>query len=114
MAMVLLLRFRWLSLALPRPIPRFFKSQTSSLFPDIVNEETWILETDPLLMRALDVTTVSQKFQVVIPKRVRKLFAHRPGQTLQVIALPGRITLVPTQSPADRRGFLQGNGHLPA
>ncbi len=55
-----------------------------------------------------DVTTVSPKFLVVIPKRVREQFGLSPGQTLQVIALPGRIKLVPTQSPGELRGFLQG------
>jgi hypothetical protein len=44
----------------------------------------------------------------VIPKRVREQFGLSPGQTLQVIALPGRIALVPTQSPVALRGFLQG------
>jgi len=44
----------------------------------------------------------------VIPKRVREPFGLSPGQTLQVIALPGRIALVPTQSPVALRGFLQG------
>lgn len=57
---------------------------------------------------AMDVTTVSSKFQVVIPRRVREQFGLSPGQTLQVIALPGRIELVPTRSPAALRGFLQG------
>ncbi len=56
----------------------------------------------------MDITTVSPKFQVVIPKRVREQFGLSPGQTLQVIALPGRIELVPTQSPAELRGFLRG------
>ena len=55
-----------------------------------------------------DLATVSPKFQVVIPKRVREQFGLSPGQTLQVIALPGRIELVPTQSPGALRGFLQG------
>jgi AbrB family looped-hinge helix DNA binding protein len=55
-----------------------------------------------------DLATVSPKFQVVIPKRVREQFGLNPGQTLQVIALSGRIALVPTQSPVALRGFLQG------
>jgi AbrB family looped-hinge helix DNA binding protein len=57
----------------------------------------------------MDITTVSPKFQVVIAKRVREQFGLSPGQTLQVIALPGQIELVPTQSPGELRGFLQGN-----
>ena len=56
----------------------------------------------------MDLATVSYKCQVVIPKRVRELFGLSPGQTLRVIALPGRIELVPTQSPVALRGFLQG------
>ena len=57
---------------------------------------------------SMDITTVSPKFKVVIPKRVREQFGLSPGQTLQVIALPGRIELVPSQPPAALRGFLQG------
>ena len=56
----------------------------------------------------MDLATVSPKFQVVIPKRVREQFGLSPGQTLQVIALPGRIALVPTQSPVALRSFFQG------
>ena len=58
--------------------------------------------------RGVDLTTVSPKYQVVIPKRVREQFGLAPGQQLQVIALPGRIELVPSQPPAALRGFLQG------
>lgn len=56
----------------------------------------------------MDVTTGSPKFQVVIPKQVREQFGLSPGQTLQVIALPGRIELVPSRSAAALRGFLPG------
>ena len=56
----------------------------------------------------MDLTTVSPKYQVVIPKRVREQFGLAPGQQLQVIALPGRIELVPSQPPAALRGFLKG------
>jgi AbrB family looped-hinge helix DNA binding protein len=56
----------------------------------------------------MDLTTVSPKYQVVIPRRVRKQFDLRPGQQLQVIALPGRIELVPSQPPSALRGFLSG------
>jgi len=57
----------------------------------------------------MDLATVSPKYQVVIPKRVREQFGLSPGQQLQVIALPGRIELVPSQPPAALRGFLQGD-----
>ena len=51
----------------------------------------------------MDITTVSPKFQVVISKRIREQFGLSPGQTLQVIALPGRIELVRSQPPATSR-----------
>jgi len=57
---------------------------------------------------SMDRVTVSPKYQVVIPRRVREQYGLSPGQTLQVIALPGRIELVPSQPPAALRGFLQG------
>jgi AbrB family looped-hinge helix DNA binding protein len=57
---------------------------------------------------AMELTTVSPKYQVVIPKRIREQFDLTPGQQLQVIALPGRIELVPSRSPAALRGFLSG------
>ena len=56
----------------------------------------------------MDFTTVSPNVQFVIPKRVREQFGLVPGQQLQVLALPGRIELVPSQPPAALRGFLQG------
>jgi AbrB family looped-hinge helix DNA binding protein len=56
----------------------------------------------------MDLTTVSLKYQIVIPKRVRDQFGLPPGQKLQVLALPGRIELVPSQTPAALRGFLRG------
>lgn len=56
----------------------------------------------------MDETTVSPKYQVVIPARVRRLLGIRPGQKIQVIPYEGRIELIPVE-PIDRaRGFLRG------
>ena len=41
-----------------------------------------------LTIGGMDLTTVSPKYQVVIPKRVREQFGLAPGRQLQVIALP--------------------------
>jgi len=57
----------------------------------------------------MDLSTVSPKYQVVIPKRVRERMGLQPGQVLQVIALPGRIELVPKRPVTELRGFLQGD-----
>ena len=56
----------------------------------------------------MDFSTVSPKNQVVIPKQVRNQFELRPGQVLQVMALPGRIALVPLRRGSELRGFLKG------
>ena len=56
----------------------------------------------------MDTTTVSPKFQVVIPLRVRKALGIRPGQKIQVIPYEGRIELIPIRPLRQARGFLRG------
>lgn len=56
----------------------------------------------------MDTTTVSPKFQVVIPLRVRRALGIRPGQKIQVIPFEGRIELIPIRPLRQARGFLQG------
>jgi AbrB family looped-hinge helix DNA binding protein len=51
---------------------------------------------------------VSTKYQVVIPKQVRREVGLKSGQTVQVIAKNGIITLVPDQPLTAMRGFLKG------
>lgn len=52
--------------------------------------------------------TVSSKYQVVIPKDVRRQVPLREGQKLAVIVKEGVITLLPDRPPAAFRGFLKG------
>jgi len=56
----------------------------------------------------MDTTTVSPKFQVVIPLRVRQALGIRPGQKVQVIPYQGRIELIPVKPIKRARGFLKG------
>jgi AbrB family looped-hinge helix DNA binding protein len=54
-------------------------------------------------------TTVSPKFQVVIPKRVREQAGVKPGQKFTVLARRGGlITLVPVRPLREYRGFAKG------
>lgn len=53
-------------------------------------------------------TRVSPKYQVVIPKEIRKEVGILPGQELQVVAKGGTITLIPDRSIASMRGFVRG------
>ncbi|HEY76959.1 MAG TPA: AbrB/MazE/SpoVT family DNA-binding domain-containing protein [Thermoflexia bacterium] len=56
----------------------------------------------------METVTVSPKFQVVIPSRIRKLLGVRPGQRVRVILYDNRIELIPVRSVEEARGFLKG------
>jgi AbrB family looped-hinge helix DNA binding protein len=56
----------------------------------------------------METTTVSPKFQVVIPLRVRRALGLRPGQKIQVIPYEGRIELIPVRPLKHAKGFLRG------
>jgi AbrB family looped-hinge helix DNA binding protein len=51
---------------------------------------------------------VSPKYQIVIPKTVRKALNLRPGQRLQVVEHEGRIEFIPERNLEELRGFLKG------
>jgi AbrB family looped-hinge helix DNA binding protein len=53
-------------------------------------------------------TTVSSKYQIVIPKDVRSRTEVRPGQVYQVIAKGDVISLVPEKPISAMRGFVRG------
>ena len=52
--------------------------------------------------------TVSPKFQVVIPKGIREVFAMAPGEKLQIVSFENRIELIPVKKIKKMRGFLKG------
>jgi AbrB family looped-hinge helix DNA binding protein len=52
--------------------------------------------------------TISPKFQVVIPKEVRKKLGLTPGQKVQTILFEDRIELIPVKPVKKMRGFLRG------
>ena len=52
--------------------------------------------------------TVSPKYQIVIPREVRKAMRIRPGQRVQVFQYGDRIEFVPIRKMREMRGFLKG------
>jgi AbrB family looped-hinge helix DNA binding protein len=56
----------------------------------------------------METVTVSPKFQVVIPKTIRKSLGIRPGQKVQVFLFENRIEMIPLKQIKEARGFLKG------
>ncbi len=56
---------------------------------------------------------LSPKFQVVIPKAIRKSLALKPGQRLQVVEKNGHIELRPILTPEQLVGYLKNQAHIP-
>ncbi len=56
----------------------------------------------------MQLVTVSPKYQVVIPKRVRETLKLYPGQKMQIVEYAGRIELIPERDIKELRGFLKG------
>jgi AbrB family looped-hinge helix DNA binding protein len=52
--------------------------------------------------------TVSPKFQVVIPQKVREMLGVKAGQKMTVLAYDNRIVLIPTRPIQAARGSLKG------
>jgi AbrB family looped-hinge helix DNA binding protein len=53
-------------------------------------------------------STISPKYQVVIPKEIREEIPLRAGQVVQVLVKNGVITLIPDRPLSSLRGFLKG------
>ena len=56
----------------------------------------------------MDTTTISSKFQIVIPLHVRRQMHLHPGQKIQMISYNNHIVLVPLRPIEESRGFLKG------
>lgn len=51
--------------------------------------------------------TISPKFQVVIPRKIRESLKLVPGQKIQVVQYGERIELIPHKEAHEMRGFLK-------
>ncbi len=56
----------------------------------------------------MDAITVSPKFQIVIPPKVRETLRIKRGQKMQVIAYNNRVALIPVRPMQVARGSLKG------
>ncbi|HRQ31859.1 MAG TPA: AbrB/MazE/SpoVT family DNA-binding domain-containing protein [Anaerolineales bacterium] len=56
----------------------------------------------------MDAVTVSPKYQVVIPLKVREMLRIKSGQKMQVVAYNNRVVLIPVRPIKEARGSLKG------
>lgn len=56
----------------------------------------------------METIVISSKYQVVIPKSVRKKLNLTPGQKLQIIEYDNKIELLPIGELKNLRGILKG------
>ena len=56
----------------------------------------------------MDAVTVSPKFQVVIPLKVREQMRVKPGQKMHVIAYDNMVVFIPVRPIREARGSLKG------
>ena len=52
--------------------------------------------------------TISPKYQVVIPQRIREALGLRPGQKVEAVQFLDRIEFIPVRPIKAMRGFLKG------
>lgn len=56
----------------------------------------------------METVTISPKFQVVIPRRIREALGLKPGQKVRVMQYGQRVEYVPVLPARKARGFLEG------
>lgn len=56
----------------------------------------------------MQAVTLSPKYQVVIPKKIRERMGLKPGEKLQVIGYDNRIEMIPVRPMHEMKGFLKG------
>jgi AbrB family looped-hinge helix DNA binding protein len=56
----------------------------------------------------MDSVTVSPKFQVVIPQKVREFLHVKPGQKMRALAYDNQLIFIPIRPIQEARGSLKG------
>ena len=60
------------------------------------------------ILATMAVVTVSPKYQVVIPQRLREALGLKPGQKIEALQYLDRVEFIPGRSIRAMRGFLKG------
>jgi AbrB family looped-hinge helix DNA binding protein len=52
--------------------------------------------------------TISPKYQVVIPQKIRESLGLRSGEKVRMISYLGRVEIIPERQLSKMRGYLKG------
>ena len=66
------------------------------------------LPTDRHTVYAMETVTISPKFQVVIPRKIREAMGLRSGGKAKMVAFRNRIEIIPMREVRSLRGYLKG------
>jgi AbrB family looped-hinge helix DNA binding protein len=56
----------------------------------------------------MDTVTISEKYQMVIPRAIREKWGIKPGQKVRLIVYGNVLEVVPVRNIKEARGFLKG------
>ena len=56
----------------------------------------------------METVTISPKFQVVIPQRIREAMGLRSGEKAKVVSFRNRIEIIPMRDIRKLRGYFKG------
>jgi AbrB family looped-hinge helix DNA binding protein len=56
----------------------------------------------------METVTISPKFQVVIPQKIREAMGLRSGEKAKVLSFRNRIEIIPIRDVKSLRGYLRG------
>jgi AbrB family looped-hinge helix DNA binding protein len=56
----------------------------------------------------METVTISPKFQVVIPQKIREAMGLRSGEKAKVLSFRNRIEIIPVRDVRSLRGYLKG------
>ena len=56
----------------------------------------------------METVTISPKFQIVIPQRIREAMGLRSGEKAKVVSFRNRIEIIPMRDIRKLRGYLKG------
>jgi AbrB family looped-hinge helix DNA binding protein len=56
----------------------------------------------------METVTISPKFQIVIPPRIREAMGLRSGEKAKVVSFRNRIEIIPMRDIRKLRGYLKG------